>query len=72
MSMQSQMLRMSEKHGIVDTGTAAWTLPGKIKNCKYIIHAVGPVWSNVIKLLSKPYRVEEMIGYFYTTASGRL
>jgi O-acetyl-ADP-ribose deacetylase len=33
-------------HGKVDTGTSAWTLPGKIKNCKYIIHAVGPVWSS--------------------------
>ena len=36
-----------EKFGKVETGNAAWTLPGKIKNCKYIIHAVGPVWSNV-------------------------
>jgi O-acetyl-ADP-ribose deacetylase (regulator of RNase III) len=37
-----------KKHGIVETGSAAWTLPGKMKNCKFIIHAVGPVWSNVI------------------------
>jgi O-acetyl-ADP-ribose deacetylase len=36
-----------DKFGKVETGNAAWTLPGKIKNCKYIIHAVGPVWSNV-------------------------
>ena len=36
-----------KKHGIVETGTAAWTLPGNIKNCKFIIHAVGPVWSDV-------------------------
>ena len=41
-----------EKYGIVETGTAAWTLPGKIKNCKYIIHAVEPIWSNVISSLS--------------------
>ena len=37
----------TNKHGNVPTGSAAWTLPGKMKNCKYIIHAVGPVWSNV-------------------------
>jgi O-acetyl-ADP-ribose deacetylase (regulator of RNase III) len=36
-----------DEHGDVETGTAAWTLPGKMKNCKYIIHAVGPIWSNV-------------------------
>jgi O-acetyl-ADP-ribose deacetylase (regulator of RNase III) len=36
-----------KKYGYVETGTAAWTLPGNIKNCKVIIHAVGPVWSDV-------------------------
>ena len=36
-----------EKHGMVETGSAAWTGPGNIENCKFIIHAVGPVWSSV-------------------------
>ena len=36
-----------EKYGKVYTGNAAWTQPGNMQNCKYIIHAVGPVWSNV-------------------------
>lgn len=33
------------KHGIVYTGQVAVTGPGRL-SCKFIIHAVGPVWSN--------------------------
>ena len=33
------------KNGIVYTGQVAVTGPGRL-SCKYIIHAVGPVWSN--------------------------
>ena len=36
-----------KKYGNVETGEAAWTTPGKMDNCKVIIHAVGPVWSYV-------------------------
>lgn len=36
-----------KKNGNVETGEAAWTTPGKMDNCKVIIHAVGPVWSYV-------------------------
>ena len=33
-----------EKHGPVATGTCAVTGAGKLKS-KYVIHAVGPIWS---------------------------
>ena len=36
-----------EEHGPVPTGSCAHTGPGKLK-CRYIIHAVGPMWSNRI------------------------
>lgn len=45
--MQKESDKWVEKYGLVKTGTAAWTGPGKMQNVKYIIHAVGPIWSNV-------------------------
>ena len=35
-----------EKYGQVKTGTCAWTNAGKLP-CKYVIHAVGPIYSKV-------------------------
>jgi len=32
-------------HGAIPTGQVALTGPGKLR-CKYIIHAVGPVWKD--------------------------
>ena len=32
-----------KEHGPVETGTCGYTSGGKMK-CKYVIHAVGPVW----------------------------
>ena len=34
-------------HGRVVTGTCGYTRGGKLP-CKYVIHAVGPIWSNRI------------------------
>ncbi len=31
------------KHGLVSHGNPAWTTGGKLP-CRYVIHAVGPVW----------------------------
>ena len=36
-----------KKHGPVLTGTCGHTGPGKLK-CRYVIHAVGPMWSDRI------------------------
>ena len=34
-----------KENGIVETGTCGYTSGGQL-NCKYVIHAVGPIWSN--------------------------
>jgi len=33
-------------HGVVHTGHCAHTSGGSL-NCKYVIHAVGPIWSTL-------------------------
>ncbi len=34
-----------KKHGRVETGTCGFTSGGNLK-CKYVIHAVGPIWND--------------------------
>lgn len=43
--VQRESSEYVRKHGIVQTGQVGVTGPGRLP-CKYIIHAVGPVWSN--------------------------
>jgi putative ATPase len=42
-SIQQESSDLIRKHGIVPTGSAVVTGPGRLP-CKYIIHAVGPVY----------------------------
>ena len=35
------------KHGPLKVGENAITGPGKMTNCKYVVHAVGPIWKDV-------------------------
>ena len=46
-TIQQECDEYIRKHGAVDTGKCAPTGAGKLK-CKYVIHAVGPMWSNRI------------------------
>ena len=46
-SIQSESTAYVRKHGRVKTGTCAHTGSGNLK-CKYVIHAVGPMWSSRI------------------------
>lgn len=43
--VQRESSEYVRKHGIVHTGQVGVTGPGRLP-CKYIIHAVGPIWSN--------------------------
>ena len=42
-SIQEESNRWVQEHGPVRTGTAAITAAGNLP-CRYVIHAVGPVW----------------------------
>lgn len=44
-----------DKYGQVETGTTAYTGPGKISQIKLIIHAVGPVWSSKVSIILTYY-----------------
>lgn len=44
-SIQEESHRWVREHGPVRTGTAAITGAGNLP-CRYVIHAVGPVWRN--------------------------
>ena len=46
-AIQKESSAYVRKHGAVKTGTCAATGAGKLK-CKYVIHAVGPIWNNRI------------------------
>ena len=46
-TIQKECNEYVRKHGDVDTGRCAPTRAGNLK-CKYVIHAVGPMWSNRI------------------------
>lgn len=42
--IQRESTAWVREHGIVETGSAAITGAGRL-SCRYVIHAVGPVWS---------------------------
>ena len=46
-SIQKESSAYVKKYGPVPTGECAQTSAGKLL-CKYVIHAVGPMWSNKI------------------------
>lgn len=46
-SIQKESSLYVKKNGIVETGQCAVTGAGTL-SCKYVIHAVGPVWSDYI------------------------
>ena len=45
--IQKESYEYVKTHGRVRTGTCGYTSGGKL-DCKYVIHAVGPIWSNKI------------------------
>ncbi len=45
--IQKESLAYVKKYGRAVTGTCAYTGGGKLP-CRYVIHAVGPIWSNRI------------------------
>jgi hypothetical protein len=50
------------RNGMIKMGEVAWTLPGNLINCRVIIHAALPIWSNVyICSISTIFRGGEMI-----------
>ena len=50
------------------------TSAGKMKNCKAVIHAVGPIWHNVIIILILIFifRVKDKKKTYYTVVLRRL
>ena len=45
--IQEESDRWVREHGPVRTGEVAVSGPGKMANCKQVIHAVGPKWYKV-------------------------
>lgn len=45
--VQKESNEYIEKHGRIPTGEVGVTGPGRLR-CRYIIHAVGPMWSSRI------------------------
>ncbi|MFN9903464.1 MAG: macro domain-containing protein, partial [bacterium] len=45
--IQKESSKYVKEHGIVKTGQCCYTGAGKLP-CKYVIHAVGPVWNDYI------------------------
>ena len=45
--IQKESYKWVEQNGRVETGTCGYTSGGQLK-CKYVIHAVGPIWSNKV------------------------
>ena len=46
-TIQKQSNLYIRNHGPVKTGTCGYTGGGKL-NCKYVIHAVGPIWNDQV------------------------
>lgn len=43
--IQKESREYVKKHGRVKTGTCGYTSGGNLR-CKYVIHAVGPIWND--------------------------
>jgi len=45
--IQKESYKWVKQNGRVETGTCGYTSGGQLK-CKYVIHAVGPIWSDYV------------------------
>jgi len=61
--IQNESNEYVKKHGIVETGNCGVTGGGSLK-CKYVIHAVGPIWNHS---KTKKYNVDLLYNAVFNT-----